>query len=74
MSAAGPALPTGTIYLSPVEHFGDQKGCVMVSCALRWLQQANTDQGRTDPLAQGEEGGRMKGAGRGRFWTELIAE
>lgn len=67
MSAAGPALPTGTIYLSPVEHSGDQKGCAVISCAPHWLQQASMGQVRTDPPASGEEGGRMKGAGRGRF-------
>lgn len=51
MSAAGPALPTGTIYLSPVEHSGDQKGCAVISCAPHWLQQASMGQVRTDPPA-----------------------
>jgi len=61
MDTAWPAVPTGTTSLSPAEHFGDQKGCAVVSSAPRQLQQAKRDQGRSDPLAWGEEGGRMRG-------------
>lgn len=51
MDAAGPPIPTGTVSLSPVEHFGDQKGCAVVSWAPHWLQWAKRVQGRADPPA-----------------------